>query len=177
MRKGVVILCAICCFSVLALSGCYTSANYPEIREITSQCVDKYEEELLGLYDLCKNNNISDIGRSSANDIKDKGIDININNNQYFVVTPDGNKADAAKSEYRKACIYIDNIMKDYNIDYIHYYSHLNIMEIWFNEGLIDTHWGIVYYPPGVTPPEDIKGKDKSEEIKDGFYTYILWGG
>ena len=91
MRKGIVILCAIVCFSVLALSGCYTSANYPEIREITSQCVEQYEKELLGSYDLCKNNNISGISRS-ANQNKDKGIEISINSNQYFVATPDGNR-------------------------------------------------------------------------------------
>jgi hypothetical protein len=177
MRKAIVILCAIFCFSVLALSGCYTWRDYPEIREITCKCVDKYEEELLGLYDLFINNNIDFISRSIANDYKDKAAQININNNIYYVSTSDGKKADAAKSEYRKACIYVDNIMKDFDVDYIQYYSDLNKMEVWFNEGFINIFYCIVYYPPGETPPKDIVDKEKSEEIKDGFYTYIWLQG
>ena len=161
MRYRKIVLLLICIgMLVFLLGGCFTSNDYPSFRELTCRCIDQDEDMLLELYGMYEDNIITGIYRTD-----DK---------KFYVTVSDKQGVDTASKKYTRACEILNHLISEYKVSDINYYSDIRKMEIWFEEDFWDCDWGITYYPPGVEPPDDIGDREHSEEIKDGFYTY-LW--
>ncbi len=99
---------------------------------------------------------------------------LDYNNKQYLFVFSDDTEIDVSSQAYMQACEIVDNLNNGYTVDGIFHNMYNNYIIIYFEEAYLNVDWGIAYYTPDATQPEDIYQKEQYEEIKDGFYTYLM---
>ena len=145
------------CSIVFVLCGCKTAEDYEAFEELTAQCVEEDQSVMLELYDICQDQSLT-LVYSHTDKISQQQADI----------LPD---------EPSRGSEIADYLMSKYPITDIYYYDNLEMMELWFDENFYGMNWAIIYYPPGIEPPEDVPGYDHTEEIKDGFYRYYCYPG
>jgi hypothetical protein len=160
-------------------SSCATDAiihKYYEQKysELSTRCIEKDEDMILELFDMYQSGTIAWIGQG---DNPQADIVTECNQMKYSIGLPQDQKPTDETDKYQRACEIVDHLMSEYDIKEFTYYRDLDYLQIWFNGSTWDRDFGMTYYPPGIEHPKDIPDKERSEEIRDGFYYYLYFKG